>query len=738
MTTGRNVGNLLPEDYVSMPIDNVDLSIGTAGDHGQLYPAAEMPFGLVKLAPDTYPGAATGSAHTGYDHDDHRILGFSHLRFSGVGNRGVGGNVLLLPTTRPDDLAPEHHGLPCDKASEQCSPGYYAVTLDEPGIRAELTATEHTGMHRYTFPNGTSPCVRIDLGRGFTPVRDVHCTVLGRQEIVGELTSNQMSSSGWYRIFFCIRFDRRFEAIRFHPDHPRERHHRSSDADGSLIAVARFDGTGSKPLLITVGLSSISVEQARRNIDDEAPDWDFERLRERCRQAWADVLGRIDVAGPREYRTLFYTHLYRACLSPFHVTTRQGTFMGDDGEVHLADGWTHYNGWSNWDTYCTKFPLLTLTEPVRMRDMMQSLTVTLAQRLRCVPGEAVFDHHGFVPIPTVRYELSNTILLDAYRKGIRSLDPEATYAVMRDVAALQFAGDRERLGYVPRRPDLTCEYAYDNWAAAEMARELGRSEDAARFDRRAAFYRNVWDPDLKFHRARDEAGDWLDVPDDLTVVDEKYVYEGSMWHWRWCVVHDVKDVVRLMGGREAFIKELSYFFENDLHNHGNEPGIHAPWMFAAVGAPWLSQTWVRRVLTEPMVQRYGTHDFLPQPFHGRIYRSEPEGFIPEMDDDDGCMTAWYVLSSMGLFPICVGRPIYALGTPLFEEVVLHNETGSDLRIVTRGFADDAWYIRSASLNGKPIERPWITHREIVEGGTLEFEASSEPNTSWGATDDLPW
>ncbi len=720
------------------PVDRVDLFIGTAGDHGQVYPAAEMPFGLIKLGPDTYPGAVTGSAHAGYDYDDRRILGFSHLRFSGVGNRGVGGNVLLLPTRYGDDLGAHAEGTPYDKASEQASPGYYRVDLSESGIRVELTATEHVGLHRYTFTGGGARWVRIDLGRGFTPVRDAHCIVPSPDELVGEITSSQMSAHGWYRVFFCIRFQHPFEELRFSQVSRDGRPFLSNDPGGLPVGLARLSEGDSSPVMVKVALSCISADQARRNLECEAPDWDFDRLRNRCREAWARVLGRIELTGEDEPRDLFYSHLYRVCLSPFHATTKQGTYMGDDGEVHAADGWTHYNGWSLWDTYCTKFPLLTLTEPGRMRDMMQSLTVTLSKRLAQLPGGSFCDNGGFSPTPTVRFELANTVLLDAHLKGIATLDPEATYAVMREIALRQFAPPLDRLGFVPCRPDLTCEYAYDNWATAEMARALGKDDDVATFAARAGFYRNAWDADLGFYRARDKQGRWLDFPDDPTVIDEQYVYEGSMWHWRWVVVHAVADVVALMGGRRRFIEDLTYFFENDLHNHGNEPGIHAPWLFAAAGAPWLSQKWVHRVLAEPMVQRYGTHNALPEPFYGRIYRNEPEGFIPEMDDDDGCMTAWYVLSSMGLFPVCVGRPMYALGTPLFEEVVLHHETGRDFRVVTRGLSDTDVYIQSVRLNGQPIDRPWILHREIVDGGTLEIQAGSEPNTAWGAADELPW
>jgi predicted alpha-1,2-mannosidase len=719
------------------PTEYVNLFIGTAGDHGQLYPGAEMPFGLVKLAPDTFPSAVTGSAHAGYDYADRRIMGFSHLRFSGVGNRGVGGNVLLLPRWNPDVLDPASYSAPYAKGSERASPGYYRVVLSEPGIEVELTATEHVGVHRYTFSGDAERYVLVDLGRCFTKTRHAFCSVLDQQELVGELTCEQMRPFGYYRVFFSIQFQRPWENVRHYPE-SRAAGIGALGEDGTLVALTRFVGASAEPLLVKVGLSSISIDQARRQVEHEAPGWDFDAVRLRCQEAWSETLARIEVAGEREHMELFYTHMYRSCLSPFNVTSSAGTYMDKDGEVHPARDLVRYNGWSNWDTYRTKFPLLALIAPGRMVGMMGSLTDTLARTLALDPDLPRGEVRGFHPVPTVRLDMSNIVLLDAYQKGIQPPDPEAAYDVMREIACREFPPELDRLGFVPRRPDRTCEFAYDNWAVSEMARALGRDDDARLFTSRGGYYRNVWDPDLKFFRARDKDGNWLAFPDDPAAVHEVFVYEGSMWHWRWAVVHDLGDLVRLFGGRKRFIEQLTHFFDHDLHNHGNQPGIHAPWLFAAVGAPWLSQKWVHRILTEPMTQRYGTHGFLPEPFRGRIYRAEPEGFIPEMDDDDGCMAAWYVFSSMGLFPLCPGRPRYVVGAPLFEEIVMHHPSGRDFRIATSRPDTNSWYIQSARLNGQEFDRPWLAHQELTAGGLLELKLGPRGNTTWGTTDRMPW
>lgn len=720
-------------------LEKVNAFVGTAGDHGQMYPAAERPFGLVKLAPDTYPGGVTGTAHAGYDYNDRSITGFSHLRFSGVGNAGVGGNLSVLPFLGAlDGLKPETYHQAIDKKTETCSPGYYSIGL-ESGITAELTAASHVGVHRYLYPEHGDPALLIDFCRGFTPVRDAHCVVVNATEIAGEFTSEQMNACGWYRLFFWIRFQHPASSVELYPRYRNEASVRANVQGEGLVALARFNRRHARPLGIKVGFSAISTAQARRNIDREAPQWNFEKVRSEAAEAWESILSRIQVSGQDEHERLLYTFVYRACLSPFNMLDSLAFYMGDDGEVHRTrEGHTFYHGWSVWDTYRTKFPLLTLVTPERMPNMMASLTETLDHRLGFLPGEEVFDSHGFAPVPNVRMDLSNTILLDAHVKGVGSPEPETVFNVMRAVADMEFAGERDRLGYVPRRPDTTCQYAYDNWAVVAMAEALGKTHERHPYYERSLYYRNVWDNALGFLRARDEQGEWLDFPKDPSVIEEKYVYEGSMWHWRWAVVHDIAGLIELFGGREPFIKELDYFFAHHLHNHGNEPGIHAPWMFAAAGRPWLSQQWVRRILTEPMRHCYGTHNALPEPYNGPAFRNVPDGLIPEMDDDDGCMSAWYVLSSMGLFPLCVGRPLYLLGAPLFEEVTVNAGTGRPFHIVSRKWGPDAWYVHAAKLNGKELASPWLSHEQVVSGGALELTLGNKPSHSWGVVDHSPW
>jgi len=720
-------------------LQKVNPFVGTSGDRGQMYPGAEMPFGLIKLAPDTYPGALSGTAHSGYDYEDRSVVGFSHLRFSGVGNAGVGGNVSVLPlVAQPESLEPGAYRQPFRKESETCCPGYYSLVL-ESGIKAELTASHHVGVHRYLYPERGDPTLLIDLCRGFTPVRDAHCVLVNPTEIAGEFTAEQMNACGWYRLFFWIRFQHPASSIDLYPRYRNEMSVRANVHDEGLVVIARFNRRHTRPLGIKIGFSAISAAQARRNIDREAAGWHFELVREIAQDAWDTILRRLQVSGQDEHERLLHSFVYRSCLSPFQMTDSLACYMGDDGEVHRPPrDRVFYHGWSMWDTYRTKFPLLALITPELMPNMMLSLAETLDFRLGFLPGEELFDCHGYAPVPNVRMELSNVVLLDSHLKDVGSPEPEAAFNVMRAIADMEFAGDRDRLGYVPRRPDITCQYAYDNWAVLAMAEALGKSQERHPYYERSRYYRNVWDKSLRFFRARDEKGEWLDFPKDPSVIEEKYVYEGSMWHWRWAVVHDVPGLIELYGGSERFIRELDYFFAHDLHNHGNQPGIHAPWMFAAAGTPWLSQRWVRRILTEPMRHCYGTHNALPEPYEGPAFRNRPDGLIPEMDDDDGCMAAWYVLSSIGLFPLCVGRPLYLLGAPLFEEMTLETAAGTQFRIVCREWGPDAWYVHAAKLNGKTVSAPWLSHEQVVSGGILELTLGDKPSHGWGAVAKSPW
>jgi len=305
---------------------------------------------------------------------------------------------------------------------------------------------------------------------------------------------------------------------------------------------------------------------------------------------------------------------------------------------------------------------------------------------------------------------------------------------MKHEAMIQMPERYDSIQFIPARPDQTGEYSWDSWTMAQLAKELGFNDEYSYFMKRAGYWENTWDPSIRFFRARAADGTWLDFPEDPTVNREKYTYEGSKWHWRWNIVHDIPALIEKFGGKEAFIKELEYFFDNDLYTAGNQIDLHAPFLFNQAGTPWLTQKWVRKILTEPIVQKYGTHNFFPEPIFDRVYKTTPDGYLEEMDCDYGCMAAWYNMAAMGLYQVCPGKPVYQLTAPIFNSVTIkpdNSERSKTFTIKAQNLSNTNIYIQSATLNGNELNRSWISHDEIINGGDLVFVMGSVPNKEWG-------
>lgn len=710
------------------PADFVNPFICTEGDHGQLYPGATCPFGSVKLSPDTYPHGFSGHAHAGYDFADTHVMGFSHVRVGGMGCNGEGGNILFLPVIGDVDFQAEKYHQAIIKSSEKAAPGFYAVRFENQ-IQAELTATEHTGLHRYTFPASKAAHILIDLGRAFTKIIDAHLEIIAPDAVQGQLTAtHNCSRIDTYTLYFHATFSQPFQS--FTSWNGATAGVEKTQSGKNPAVLLNFETEAGETILAKVGISAISTEQARLDCEFEIPDWNFSAVRRAAQEKWEQLLNRVQVQGDPEYQTIFYTALYHSYTMPMNTTspvTHQ--YRGTDNQLHDAKDYTHYDCYSIWDTFRSKHPLVALLEPARMNDIARSLVDYYQQGL------------DYWPFLMIRREHTGPVLLDAYRKGIRNFDIEAAYQGMKQDALEQLPDAWEKLGYVPARPDRTLEYAYDDWCVAWLARELGHTEDAVRFEKRARFYQNIWDESVQSSRARDEHGNWLPFPDP-TVIDETYVYEASMWQWRWFVPHDMQGLIQIMGGREKFVETLNYFFENDLYNQGNQPDLQAPYLFNFAGAPWLTQKWVRTILTEPMLQKYGTHGFFKEPIFDRIFKTEPKGYLLEMDDDCGTMAAWFVFGAMGFYPVCVGEPVYEIGTPIFEKVTLHldgtESSGKKFVIEAKNVSRQNFYIQSVTLNGNPFSRTWLHHDEIARGGRLVFEMGPTPNKAWGnAPEDAP-
>ncbi|GAB4317391.1 MAG: GH92 family glycosyl hydrolase [Candidatus Sumerlaeia bacterium] len=665
---------------------------------------------MVKLSPDTFPSALNNDAHTGYNFADRKVVGFSHVRYGGMGAKGMGGHISLMPCIGSLSLLPERYAAGLDKREEVAWPGYYHVQLDS-GIVVELTATPHVGWHRYSFPaDAADPHVLLDLNRGLTEVTDARLAVTGERTFEGWVKPrHRFDKNQTYQLFFAGEW--RSPPLRHALWKNANLTTGAAEETGAAIGgVFWFDSGGSDPLLLKIALSTLSEAAARATLEAEAPGWDFDTVMRSTRQSWAERLDRIEVTGsdPAQ-RRLFYTALYRALAEPMDVTGPDCQYLSHAMTVECARGWRFYDGYSLWDEFRTKFPLLSLVAPDVMRDVVRSLA----------DGESR-THTGTFPFLVVRMDMAAPVLLDAAAKGLADFDLNPAVQGLIRTAEAQTFTDYDQVGFMPGRPDRTLEASYYDWCVAELAGRLGRTDDEARFRRRAQFYHNVWNPQTRHFQPRERGGEWHQQgdPDDF---DKRAWYEGTPAQWRWFVPHDPDGLIQLFGGREAFVDELERYFENHQHSMVNEVALHAPALFCAAGRLDLAQRWAYTFLTQPIQHRFGAKKRLDQPYTRRTFQPSPDGLLPEMDDDGGTMSAWFVWNAMGLYPLCPGQPRYALGWPLFERVVIHIDRDTSFVIEraqdTRPGAPNA----RALLNGAPLAEPFISHEQIMSGGVLRFE-----------------
>ncbi len=722
------------------PVDYVDPFICTQGDHGHWLPAALVPFGLVELCPDTYPGSLTADgdfAHSGYDYSDSQIRGFSHLHRGSSGGGRIkdrAGLISLVPFSETlSDTFLVNPVLNIDKKTEQATAGYYKVLLTQQNILAELTATTHVGFHRYTFPEGKTVKLFLNSGnRGNV----ISCSPASPSRVEGAVG---------YR-YFVAEFSSPASKTSVWTGKQLEAGNVPKPQAGSGL-VFEFDKPENGILQVKVGLSLTSIEAAWKNLETECPGWNFQ---ETCKQAgasWNDILSGITISGKNdEDKTIFYTALYHTCFLPQQLNDEDGVYPGFDQKPHTAKGYNFYSNYAFWDSFRTKYPLYSLWIPGVYRDIAKSLRDIYEQAGNWDPFPdndhpphgfcyVVRGKDGYTPFTSCRYEHMLMVMADAYKKGLFDFPLETVYPYMKHEAMIQMPERYDTIGYIPARPDQTGEYSWDNWCMAQMAKKLDKENDYRYFMKRSEYWRNTWDPSIRFFRARAADGTWLDFPDDPTVNREKYTYEGSKWHWRWNVLHDIPALIDILGGEKAFLKELEYFFDNDLYTAGNQIDLQAPFLFNMAGTPWLTQKWVRKILTKPIVQKYGTHNFFPEPIFDRVYKATPDGYLEEMDDDYGCMASWYVLSAMGLYQVCPGNPVYQITAPIFDEVTIRLDKkiypGKSFTIKAINLSSENIYIQSAKLNGKDLNRSWISHDELVDGGELVFVMGKEPNKKWG-------
>jgi len=640
----------------------VNLFIGTSGDNGQVDPGATVPFGMVRVCPDSDP-----RSHAGYDFSVTKISGISMNRLSGVGCSGSGGNLSIKPAQPNFDL----HIL---KKTELAVPGYYETTFNN-DVKVELTATKNIALERYTFPKGIEALFTINFGSSFERLISENHTVTPSGEVEGQVVSANVCGRGRYSLFFNLKANRPFSI--------------KSDAEGKMVLV--FDPTNSAPVEIRLAVSSVSQSAANKE-NQLAKTQNFNQLKAKAASLWGKKLSRIKVKGTTNDLTIFYTSLYRVYLSPADVTSFDGKYLGTDGLVHDAKDFTYYSSWSLWDTYRTKFPLLALMEPTAMSDMSQSL-VSLYQT-----GKQNWSTDSEAT-PTVRTEHAVILLLDAYRKGIKNIDFRTCYPQLCQEANDLLMGT----------PDQKLESACDLWALSEISTILNEKENAVKYKMLAEnLFESTWKKEF------------MTIDPTYTNMRNNGLYQGSRWQYRWAAPQYLDKMIQWTGGKEQLKTQLTEFFDEHLYNQGNEPDIHVPYIFNRLGSPEKTQTLVRELLSEEIIHKYGGSGEYPKPYIGRAYKNSPEGYNPEMDEDDGTMGAWYVFSAMGFYPMVVGEPEYELTSPLFDRIVIQLENGNSFRIKTKNRKKPSDPIKTIKLDGKEYYSFQLKHENVLKGGILEF------------------
>ncbi len=639
----------------------VNLFMGTSGDNGQVAPGAAVPFGMVCVCPDNDP-----RSHAGYDYAVTKVSGISVNRLSGVGCSGGGGNLQVRPVAPSEELH-------IRKSHEKAVPGYYATVFTN-GVKAEMTATQAMAVERYKFPIGMPAGLWIDFASTFEDVATCEYKRISDTCIEGYVQAKNVCGHGRYKLYFSLNTDQPFQL----------------EENKATTACLTF-GKRVKRVEVRIGLSALSAELAGW----ECSRWEgltFDELRGQANRAWEKQLAMIDVkGGKKDDRTIFYTSLYRTYLSPADVSSPDGAYLGTDGKVYVTEDFRYYSNWSLWDTFRTKFPLLVLTEPKKMRDMATSLIHLYAT------GKKDWST-GFESTPTVRTEHAVILLLDAYRKGITDLDFRKGYAGMKE--------EMERLPM--RSPDQKMESAYDLWAMAQISEILDEKGDSERYSQRSiALFEETWKKEF------------MQVTPAFGVMKNNGLYQGTRWQYRWAAPQYIDKMIEWVG-KDSLLSQLIYFFDNHLYNQGNEPDIHVPYLFNRFGAPAKTQQLVRSLLTESMVHKYGGNSEFTTPYVGKAFKNDPMGYSPEMDEDDGTMSAWYVFGAMGFYPLLVGDAYYELTSPLFDSITLHLLNGNTLAILVQGRKKRSDLIKNAHFNGALLDDYRISHTDLLQGGELVF------------------
>ena len=693
---------------------------------GNTYPGAQAPFGMVQLSPDN--GLPGWDRISGYFYPDSTIAGFSHTHLSGTG-AGDLYDISFMPVTLPYKEAEAPLGIHSKFSHEDESAyaGYYQVRLKDYNINVELTATERCGIQRYTFPEAQSAIfLNLKKAMNWDFTNDSYIEKVDSVTIQG-----YRFSDGWARdqhIYFRTRFSKPFEKMELDTTAIIKDNKRIGTA---VIARFDFNTKEGEQILVNTAISGTSMDGAAKNLQAEVPENDFDKYLAETKANWNRQLSKIEVKGDNEDdKVNFYTALYHSMIAPTIYNDVDGTYYGPDKKVHQADGWVNYSTFSLWDTYRAAHPLFTYTEPERVNDMIKSFIAFYEQNNRL----PVWNFYGSETDMMIGYH-AVPVIADAYLKGIGDFDAEKALNACVATANLDSyrgIGLYKELGYIPYNVtdhynaenwslSKTLEYAFDDYCIAEMAKKMGKQDIADTFYKRSRNYRNLYNPETSFMQPRDDKGHFIKgfKADDYT----PHICESNGWQYFWSVQHDIDGLIDLVGGKNRFAEKLDSMFtyhpaaDAELplfstgmigqYAHGNEPSHHVIYLFNSIGFNERTQYYVAKVMNE-------------------LYKNEPAGLCG--NEDCGQMSAWYVFSAMGFYPVNPVSGKYEIGTPLFPEMQLHLTNGKTFTVLAPNVNKKNIYIQSTKVNGHPYDKTYITHEQIMSGATIEFEMGSTPKT----------
>ena len=734
----------------------VDPMIGTA-KMGHTYPGATVPFGSVQLSPDTdtIPYAVNGRYNpdvykycAGYQYEDSTIVGFSHTHFSGTGHSDLG-DFLVMPTVGKLQLNPGTEANPdsgyrsrFSHDEETAEAGYYAVNLKDYDIKAEMTATTRVGVHQYTFPKSEQAHIILDLKSGIYNYDEKNVWTIVRVENDSTITGYRQTS-GWARtrkVYFAMTFSKAFKSYGQEKQKGQvyrgfwgrfdQEHNFPQMAGNDLRLYFDFDTEENEAIQVKMALSPVSTEGALKNMEAEVPGWDFNAVKQQARDTWNKELQKITVETLEESdKVNLYTAMYHAFLGPTVYMDVDGKYMGLDRNVHEADGFTNYTSFSLWDTYRALHPLFNVLQPQRNQDMVQSMMVHQEQSVHHMLP--IWSHYANENWCMIGYH-SASVIADAIVKGNADFDQNAALDACVETARVRYfdgIGDYIDMGYVPEDKSgasvsKTLEYAYDDWAIAQAAKKLGRDEIYKEFIERSTYWKNVYDKSIGFMRPKLSDGSFKKEFDALNTHGQGFI-EGNSWNYSLYVPQDPAGMIDLMGGKEKFSIHLDSLFTMELPDkyfentedisregiignyvHGNEPSHHVAYLYNWTDDAYKAQDKIRMILKEK-------------------YMTGSDGLSG--NDDFGQMSAWYLFSSLGFYPVAPGSVNYALGSPAVKEATLNLDNGNTFKVEAKNQSEKNVYVRKVELNGKELTEPFITHDQVMNGGTLTFYMSRKPN-----------